>query len=92
MGCRVGGSNPGRGKRFSRTVQIGSGAHLAYYSTDTGFFSGGKWPGLEIHHSPPTAEVKNEWSYNSAPPICLHSVDKDNFTFFLPFNYIAQNA
>jgi len=28
------------------------------------------------------AEVKNVWSYNSAPRICLHGVDTKNFTFY----------
>jgi len=28
-----------------------------------------------------SAEVKNEWSYISMPPICLHDVDRGNFTF-----------
>jgi hypothetical protein len=29
----------------------------------------------EADHSPPcSAEVKNEWSYTSTPPICLHGV------------------
>jgi hypothetical protein len=28
------------------------------------------------------AEVKNVWSYTSAPPICLHGVDMKNFTFY----------
>jgi hypothetical protein len=26
-----------------------------------------------------SAEVKNEWSYTSTPPVCLHGVDRDNF-------------
>ena len=26
------------------------------------------------HWSPPSAEIKNEWSYTSAPPMCLHGV------------------
>jgi hypothetical protein len=30
-----------------------------------------------------SAEVKNEWSYSSTLPICLHGVDRDNLT--LPF-------
>jgi hypothetical protein len=30
------------------------------------------------HSSAPALEVKNEWSYTSAPPTCLHSVDRDN--------------
>lgn len=28
-----------------------------------------------------SAEVKNEWSSTSTPPICLHGMDGDNFTF-----------
>jgi hypothetical protein len=36
---------------------------------------GVKWPGREADHSPPTsADVKNAWSYTSAPPIRLHGV------------------
>jgi len=36
-------------------------------------------PGREdVHSLPFSAELKNEWSYNSAP---LHGVDRDNFTF-----------
>jgi hypothetical protein len=32
---------------------------------------------------PSSADVKNEWSYTSTPPICLLGVDRDNFTFFI---------
>jgi hypothetical protein len=36
---------------------------------------GVKRPGIEADHSPPSsAEVKNEWSYTSTPPIRLHGV------------------
>jgi hypothetical protein len=36
--------------------------------------------GIEVDHLPPSsAEVKNEWSYTSASPICLHDVDTDIF-------------
>jgi hypothetical protein len=39
------------------------------------FFSGLKRPGREADHSPPcNSEVKNEWSYTSTTPICLHGV------------------
>ena len=31
---------------------------------------------------PPSAEVKDEWSYTSASPRRLHSVDRDSLTFF----------
>jgi len=38
------------------------------------FFLGVKWPGREADHSPPSAEVKNAWSFASTPPIRLHGV------------------
>jgi hypothetical protein len=44
--------------------------------------------GREMNQSPPpSAEVKNEWSYTVAPPVRLHGVDKENFTiYFTPYN------
>ena len=43
-----------------------------------------KWPEHEVDHLiPSSAEVKNEWSYNSTPPVCLHGVDVNNCTFWL---------
>jgi hypothetical protein len=39
--------------------------------------------GCEVNRSPPSnTEVKNEWSYTSVSPLCLHGVDRDKFTFF----------
>jgi hypothetical protein len=36
----------------------------------------------EFNHSPLyTAEAMNEWNYNSAPPVCLHGMDNETFTF-----------
>jgi hypothetical protein len=33
-----------------------------------------------------SAKTKNEWSCTSSPPICLHGVERDNFTYiFLLF-------
>jgi hypothetical protein len=38
-----------------------------------------KRPGREVNYSPPSsAEVTNEWSCTSTPPICLHDVDWEN--------------
>jgi hypothetical protein len=34
-----------------------------------------------VHSLPVSAKVKNEWSYTSTPPICLHDLDRGNFTF-----------
>jgi len=46
------------------------------------FSRGIKWPGHEIHCSPPSStKVKNEWRYTSIPSICLHGM-YSNFTFF----------
>jgi hypothetical protein len=44
-------------------------------SRTRGSFPGGKAAGGEADHSPPpSAEVKNAWSYTSTPPIGLHGV------------------
>ena len=46
-------------------------------------FPGVKLPGFEVSYShPPSAELKNEWSYTSAPPVFLYGVDRENFTFY----------
>jgi hypothetical protein len=43
-----------------------------------------KRPGRESGHSPPcSAWVKNKCRSTSAPPICLHCVHRDRFTFVL---------
>jgi hypothetical protein len=75
------------GKKFfsSRKVQTGSGAHPASYSMDTGIlFRGIQRPGREADHSPPSsAEVRNEWSYTSNPPIYLHGMVRINLTIYI---------
>jgi hypothetical protein len=39
-----------------------------------------KLHGSELGHSSPSAaELENEWSCDSAPPICLHGIDSDSF-------------
>jgi hypothetical protein len=54
-------------------VQTGSETHLESYSMGTGgFFAGGKRPGREADHSPPTsARVKDMWICASTPPYVL---------------------
>jgi hypothetical protein len=68
--------------------KLALGPNLAY-SMDIGVLSwqwGGvgwevKWLRHEVDHSPPSSdEVKSEWSYTSTLPICLHVMDRDNFT------------
>jgi len=46
------------------------------------FFPRVKRPGFRVKNSPPvSAELKNKWLYTFTPPICLHDVDRENFTF-----------
>jgi hypothetical protein len=53
------------------------------------YFPGIKRPGLDVDRSPPSnAEVKNEWSYTSTPPICLYDVDGVTFVIIL-FSLVA---
>jgi hypothetical protein len=89
---------PGGTGNFSlhHRVQNGSGAHPASYPMDNrGSFPGVKRPGREADHSPPSsAEVKNAWSYNSAPQYafmawCLVK-HRDNFTFYLKREELAR--
>jgi len=62
-------------------IQSGSGAHLAY-SMSTRVLSWGKQSGHEVIHSPSSnVKVKNEWSYTSTPPTCLHYVSMGSFIF-----------
>jgi hypothetical protein len=46
-----------------------------------------KRQGREINTSPaPSAEFKNDWSYISAFPVCLHGAHRDNF------NRMSENS
>ena len=80
---------------FSKTIQI------LLWGTPSLLFNGhqGSFPGIKLpcfkvdHHLPSSAEVKNERSYTSTPPICLHGTDRDNFTFFyLQLRYPIQTC
>jgi hypothetical protein len=59
-------------------LQTGCGTTHSLIQRVWGFFPGGKvarawsWPTL-LHL---LAKVKNEWSCTSAPPLCLHGMDK----------------
>jgi hypothetical protein len=67
-----------------QNIQTSSGAHPDPSSVSTEVLSQGlKCLGHEVDSSPPSsAKFKNEWSYTSAHLICLHVMDRDNFTFF----------
>ena len=55
-----------------QNVYTDSGFHPASYSVPKVLSLGAKRVGREADHSPPySAEFKTEWSYTSAPPICL---------------------
>jgi hypothetical protein len=45
----------------------------------------------QTNYSPPSsAAVTNEWSHTSAPPLCLHGVQRDSFTFIRVSEYISN--
>jgi hypothetical protein len=44
---------------------------------------GVKQPGHKVNHTPPSsAKVKLECSHTSTPPVWLHGIDYDSFTFY----------
>ena len=56
-----------------RNVQTGSGTHTASYSVGTYvLLRGQSGLGCVVKYSrESSAEVRNEWSYTSSPPICV---------------------
>jgi hypothetical protein len=78
MGWMIWGSIPGRGKGFF------SSSKCPDWLRANNSFLGVKWPGYDIDHSSPSrARAKNEWNCNSVSFICLHCVERDNFTIKL---------
>jgi hypothetical protein len=68
-GLTVRGSNPGGGEIF-RTRPDRPWAHPASCTMGTGYFPGVKRPGRGADHpQPSSAEVENEKSYTSTPPV-----------------------
>jgi hypothetical protein len=60
------------GARFFAHVQTGPGAHTASCTTGTGPFPGVKQSGHGADHPPPSsANITNEYSYISTPPLGL---------------------
>jgi hypothetical protein len=82
----VRGSNSGRVKRFSSSPKRPHwlwGPPSLVFIGYLVYFPVVKRSGCGVDHSSPSsAEVKNEWSYTSAPPICHHSVDRHSFNFY----------
>jgi hypothetical protein len=73
-----------RTRESFQNFQTDFGANPASYSVGTGVpFPRVKRPRSEAYHSAPhSAEVKNGWSYTSAP-VCLHDLHRENFTFYI---------
>jgi hypothetical protein len=79
MGWTILGSNSAKGKKFSllksRPERLWAPTPILL------FFPGSKRLPQEFDHShPPDTEVKDAWSYKSAPPICHLGVDREHFT------------
>lgn len=73
MAWLVFGLNPSQGKRFSQTTfRLAPELNQPRCSMGTGVRSPG------VKHLPPfNAEVKTEWIYIAAPPVCLHCMNKE---------------
>lgn len=70
-----------------QNISTGSVAHPAPYWIGTWVLSWVMLSGHEADYSPPpSAEVKDDWSYTSTSLRRLHSVDKDSWTLFFYSN------
>ena len=70
-----------------QNVYTDSEVHPASQSVGTGIISRGYSDASEAYHSSTlAANVTNEWSYISSPPIRLHGFDMDSFTFTAVLN------
>jgi hypothetical protein len=73
---------------FSETSSPAVGLTKLTVQRVTGSLQRVKWLGREFYHvSPCSAEVKNEWSYTSTPPVGLHVTQGDDVTF----TYLKQD-
>jgi hypothetical protein len=90
LGLAVRSLISGRGKKFFLFKNVHErlwGPAGILFNRYRYFFPGVRRPGREVDHSSSsTAEVKNEWSYTSAPPISPNGVRRDNFTLYLSLN------
>jgi hypothetical protein len=92
----------GTGKKFSvgrrdffllRHFKTGSGAPRPPFHWLPGLFPRGKAAGAWSYPRTFTsAEVKNEWKYNSIPPVCLRGADGENVTFHLLRLEVSDNS
>jgi hypothetical protein len=69
-------------------VRFPVGVRDFYFLIQTGFWDPADllfndyWRSKGDHSPPSTAEVKNEWSYTSVPPICRPAAYSDSFSTF----------
>jgi len=85
MGWIIWGSHRVRGMWFLFTKS--SRLTLGPTQLPSQFFPRSKATGCDVDHLPSSgAEAKKEWSYTSSPPICLHGMNRDSFTFFFQNN------
>jgi len=73
-----------KGFSLFQRVHTGSGIHTSSYSKGIGLPPlRVKCPGSEADYPPSSRiKVKNEWSYNPSPPICLHGTYTDYLAYF----------
>jgi hypothetical protein len=77
-----------------QNVQIGTGTSQAFCLVGIMVFSGYKAAGASSWSLRSTAEVKNELCCTSTPPppICIHGVDRDNYTIFFTLQEIKESS
>ena len=88
MGWTPWGLNPANGKGLFSCPQqaewIWGLSNLLLFGYE-GSFPRVKQLGHAVdHESPPSAKVKNDWSYTTSACVSLHNIDRNNFTL-LPF-------
>jgi len=88
-------SIPGRVKKFFSSPQLPTwvwSPPSLLFDALLGAVCQEKWLGHKEDHSfPLSAEVENEQSCTSTPPVCLDHMYRDNFSFlFVSLRYIGQ--
>jgi hypothetical protein len=78
-------ADPGRDKRFISSPKRPDwlwDLHSLLFNRYQNSFQGVKQPGHEVNHSTPSiANIKERVELYFYAPICLHCVDRENFTF-----------
>ena len=86
---QVWNSNRVRGKGFFSSPNLSEGPWgppSLLFNEYRASFPGLRRPGSKVNHLHTcTAQVRNEWSYTSTPPTCLHGVDREKFIFAFTF-------